>query len=328
MEELITCSREEFKQKVERLSTEEMQEVIWVLEGRAKQLGEFIQKKGKIQENDEKEKDEGIQAINLKSELQQKVRVWREIMMKAKYNAVLALSRNANAQKFSWGIKENEPQLLFRGNARNNPSETISVTNYGEFRWIEQVNLNVDQMPDQRKGVNFTIPVTRGEKGKKNVDVRELMSKVNEIQAQSGNLKLLKVDINGQKNIEYYMLVSINGLKDMDKEELMKHFIETYLTDAHKNMVIDSLKNEKCLYGGSIVKSKNGKLETRFYDIYTEAVSKANASMGTCRTTLGEMKHGNMQDLLDGISGRIIREKYIKNLRSKINEPENSDSER
>lgn len=325
MEELITCSREEFKQKVERLSSEEMQEVIWVLEGSVKQIGEFIQKKGKINENDEKGKDEGIQAINLKNELQQKVRVCREIMMKTKYNAVLAISRNVNAQKFSWGIKENEPQVIFTG---NNLGNTITVTNHGEFRWIEQRDLNIDQMPDQRDGVNFTVPLTRAEKGKKVVNASDIMSKVNDIQAKTGKLKLFKVTIEGQENMEYFMLLSIKDLHSIDREQLKQHFIETYLTEAHKKMVIDSLENEKCLYGGSISKAKNGKLETEFYNIYAEAVAKANVSMGTCKTNSGKVKFGTMQGLLDGISGSLVRRKTIKILNKKINEPENSDSER
>lgn len=321
MEELFTCSKEQFRQKIKELSIKEMQQVIWKLEEKIGELAKEIHAAGKINENTLNEKDSAIQLIKLKGDLEQKIRICREIMMNSKYQAVLTEPTDANVKKFSWGIKESEPQLLFQENRRNS-NETVSVTSHGEFRWVEQGDLNVDQIPDQRKGINFTVSTIQGEDGKRIVNARDLMVKVNEIKAQTGNLKLFKVTIRGKENIEYFMLISIKDLQTMSADELKQHFIETYLTEAHKKIVIDSLKNERCLYGGSIVRNENGKLETRFYDIYNEAVAKANVSMGTCKTASGKMKFGSMQDILDGISGRTSRTETIQNLTKKINEPE------
>lgn len=323
MKELILCSKERFKQKINELSIEEMQKLLWELEERSKQLKKYIHLKNNIQKNNEIENSIVIQAINGKGDIDQRIRICREAMLTAKYLTVSNATRNinnSNIKKFSWGIKESEPQILFSENVKKNPNETITVTCYGEFRWRDQKNLSVDQMPDQRKGINFKVPTLESEDGKTIIHSKDILEKVNQIQAQSGNLKLFKVEINGNQNLEYFMLFSIEDLQSISKEQLIEHFGETYLSEAHKKMVINSLKTEKCLYGGTIVKGQNGKLETRFYDVYNQAVAKANASIGTCMTTSGKMKFGTIQDLIDGISGRLSRTKAIQSLNRNLNE--------
>lgn len=322
MEELITCALDEFVDKIEKMPIRGLQELLWKLED----ICDNMQK--------EKETTQNFQsAITKRLMMAQKRQTCLEKLQSAKYQAVSQIAASITTEQtkeFSWGIKETEPTVILDsktsrtywvkvgGNAPLQENETIKVVDCGEFRWCDQSALSIEQMPEQSKGIPFIVSSSVNSDGTNTIERDDLVREMAKAEAKSGSLRLFKVDIKGEQELEYFMLGDLKELQTMDQEKLKTFLITTYLTKAHEKVVKSSLEDERCLYGGTIIENEDGRFEVRFYEKAFKAVEKANNSRGTCMTTSNRIIGGNIQDVLDGVSGRMQRRNVIRGMENRL----------
>lgn len=333
MEELIICPRNQFIEKIEKFSIPEMQELLWKLEAKSREMQSEREITKATPEVDRLGYERPLREVTESIELRQRIQICRETLLKAKYRTAAQRGGDispAEAENFSWGIKETEKSevlldsktgrtywVKIGGDAPVQEYERIKVVSCGEFRWFDQSALSIEQMPDENKGIPFTVPAKEREDKTIEINGPDLIKEAKAAEEKSGRLKLVKVTIKGEEEIEYFMLCSVKELENMDPNKLQSFLLTTYLSRAHQDMVRGSLEAGKCLYGGTIVKNENGDMEVRFYDSIINAVAKANLSMGTCMTTDKKVKGGYIEDILDGISGRMARKENIRRIGKK-----------
>lgn len=330
MEELFTYTVEQFQSKLKQMTIPELQQLLWKLEEKYENMRVERKNNQSVESLDKIGISKPLQAVEESLELRRKIRICRETLLAAKYHGTLEQAATiTELGNFSWGIKTIEPKVMLEGNTGRNYwkkfggdapisiPEIITVTNCGEFRWAGQRALSIQQMPDETRGIPFDLPAYTEPSGRTTIQGEDLLAGVNNIQRQTGELKVLKVSVQGEQDLEYFMLASIKNMDKIDPNKLEQFFITTYTSQAHQDMVRKSLETGKCLYGGTIEENSNGKLEVRFYESFISAVEKANMSIGTFMTQDHKVRAGNMQDMMDWIAGGLTRAQAQKALASK-----------
>lgn len=336
MEDLLTCPWKAFVDNVGEISDlQELQNTLWHLEEEySKSLQSKNQRKNftfaDVKGMDESTTADGKQIIQsrltrrkakeafeeLPKEmlLKRKIKYSRETLLmlknKSREKVGESLSR-AELKNFSYGIEQRqEPQKMFEARCQYRRANKITKGNMtasycGDLKWYNEPGLNIDQIGRIFAKTKLNVPMDTTSSDRVKVEAKDILAALSKEEEKRGKLRLVKVQIDDDDRqepaIEYFILMSVDGDLSWDDPEVQTFFVQTYLSDTYRNLALKSTRTGECLYGGRIVKHKQGQMELRFYQDEMLGIEKASRNRGTTRTPEGKGKRQSLKGMIEGI---------------------------
>ena len=243
--------------------------------------------------------------------LQQKMHMLRDRLLEMEYNKIQTITENIPFNSnISWGIRATEPQEVFTrktgrphwvklgGQEPVNIGETVTISKCGEFKWLAERGLEIDEIESRQTRVPFNVPCTQDENGVNHISLEDIKAGLSHAEREKGKLEIIKVSIKGTPSIEYFMLCSLPDSNAIHSEEFQEYIARVCVSAKHEEMVRRSFDEDVSIYVGKF-KREDGIHITELYEQEAIAVASADKALGTCKLPNGRKKFGNLQDILD-----------------------------
>lgn len=322
----------EFISKIEKMPLEDLQKLIWHYEEELKSMEDA--QKGNIPLQVERDRvgiPKPAQKIKERLALRNRISICQDILYSRffkKVNEEEQALDYASVFDAQWVVVEKEPQIIidnaktdktywkkYGGNEPVQEYTRMSIIHCGDFYWSGDKNIDITGLLSGVERVGLTVPGKYDSSGKFKMQINDITQSFEKSKNAYTKLKLVKVNIQGAKEIEYFMLMDIPQMDKINPFELEKFLVKTYSSNTYQKQVKKSLESEKCLFGGIITQNQNGKLQLTFDDKNIRATVQANNYLGVYRTVDGKEKTaGTLQDALDFTESRQNRREYVKSL--------------
>ena len=198
-----------YQRENSKITIPEMQELMVQLQTELKEL----------RTNDSITTQETIIKAN---DLKRKIRILREEIYKETYSKIQELSENREySRTISWGIKSENPKEIFT-RSTGNPyyvkiggrepieiGEKIIVSQCGKFKWASKEGLGIEQIEEFPVIQPFSVEAKEGEDGKIYIRAEDIQRGMKEAENNNGVLDILKISIDGNTPLQYFMLCSL-----------------------------------------------------------------------------------------------------------------------
>lgn len=262
--------------------------------------------------------------------LQQKMHMLRDRLLEIGYNKTQRITEDIPFNSdISWGIRATEPQEVFTRKTgrpywvkvgRQEPvniGETLTISKCGEFKWLAESGLEIDEIESRQTRVPFNVPCTEDGNGVKHISLEDIKAGISHAEREKGKLDIIKVSIEGTPSIQYFMLCSLPDSNEIYSEEFKEFITRVCVSAPHEKMLRRSFEEDVSIYVGKF-KRENGIYITEVSDHEAIAVASADKALGTCKLPNGRKKFGNLQDVLDKLMLIFSREGFCRGATGQI----------